>query len=65
MATSAHSDVLQEFGGGDGQIALHGTVGLSGGLGTFSSHGCVRFAPAAINWIARHVGPGTPVVVTH
>ena len=65
LATSAHSDVLQEFAGGDGQIALHGTVGLSGGLGTFSSHGCVRFAPAAISWIARHVGPGTPVIVTH
>jgi lipoprotein-anchoring transpeptidase ErfK/SrfK len=64
LATSAYSNVLQEYDGGPGQVALHGTVGLSDPLGTFSSHGCVRFAPAAITWIARHVDQGTPVVVT-
>lgn len=64
LATSAHSDALQEFGGGDGQVALHGTTGLSGALGTSSSHGCVRFAPSAISWIATRVGLGTPVIVT-
>jgi lipoprotein-anchoring transpeptidase ErfK/SrfK len=64
LATSAHSYVLQEYEGGDGQVALHSTIGLSGALGTFSSHGCVRFAPAAISWIAHHVGRGTPVIVT-
>lgn len=64
LATSAYSYVLSEFAGGDGQVALHGTIGFSGILRTFSSHGCVRFAPAAISWIANHVGPGTPVIVT-
>jgi lipoprotein-anchoring transpeptidase ErfK/SrfK len=64
LATSAYSYALPEFEGGDGQVALHGTVGLGGVLGTFSSHGCVRFAPAAITWIADHVGVGTPVIVT-
>jgi lipoprotein-anchoring transpeptidase ErfK/SrfK len=64
LTTSAYSNILDEFAGGDGQVALHGTVGLSGALGTFSSHGCVRFAPAAISWIANHVDPGTPVLVT-
>jgi lipoprotein-anchoring transpeptidase ErfK/SrfK len=64
LTTSAYSDVLDEFGGGDGQVALHGTVGLEGALGTFSSHGCIRFAPAAISWIASHVDLGTPVDVT-
>jgi lipoprotein-anchoring transpeptidase ErfK/SrfK len=64
LATSAYSYPLREFAGGDGQVALHGTTGLSGALGTFSSHGCVRFSPAAISWIASHVGPGTPVIVT-
>jgi lipoprotein-anchoring transpeptidase ErfK/SrfK len=64
LATSAYSYVLTEFGGGDGEIALHGTVGLPDPLGTFSSHGCVRFAPAAISWIAGHVGLGTPVIIT-
>jgi lipoprotein-anchoring transpeptidase ErfK/SrfK len=64
LATSAYSNVLQEFDGGPGQVALHGTVGFSDPLGTFSSHGCIRFAPAAISWIAKHVDQGTPVVVT-
>jgi lipoprotein-anchoring transpeptidase ErfK/SrfK len=64
LATSAYSNVLDDFAGGDGEVALHGTVGLGDPLGTFSSHGCVRFAPAAITWIANHVGAGTPVVVT-
>jgi lipoprotein-anchoring transpeptidase ErfK/SrfK len=64
LATSAYSDVLSGFAGGDGQVALHGTVGFTDPLGTFSSHGCVRFAPAAITWIANHVDLGTPVLVT-
>jgi lipoprotein-anchoring transpeptidase ErfK/SrfK len=64
LATSAYSDVLQSFAGGPGQVALHGTVGFGDPLGSFSSHGCIRFAPAAISWIAAHVGAGTPVVVT-
>jgi lipoprotein-anchoring transpeptidase ErfK/SrfK len=64
LATSAYSNVLQEFDGGPGQVALHGTVGFSDPLGTFSSHGCIRFAPAAISWIAMHVDQGTPIVVT-
>jgi lipoprotein-anchoring transpeptidase ErfK/SrfK len=63
LATSAYSEVLQQFGGGPGQVALHGIVGLSDPLGTFSSHGCVRFANSAITWIAAHVGAGTPVIV--
>ncbi len=64
IATSGYSNVLRSFDGGPGQVALHGTVGLSDPLGTFSSHGCVRFAPAAISWIATHVDQGTPVVIT-
>jgi lipoprotein-anchoring transpeptidase ErfK/SrfK len=64
LATSAYSDVLQEFDGGPGQVALHGTTGLAGGLGTFASHGCIRFAPSAITWIAAHVDAGTPIVVS-
>ncbi len=63
LATSAYSDVLQEFAGGPGQIALHGTVGLDAPLGTFSSHGCIRFANAAITWLAHHIDAGTPIVV--
>jgi lipoprotein-anchoring transpeptidase ErfK/SrfK len=60
LATSGYSNVFQEFAGGPGQIALHGTQGLSG----YWSHGCVRLAPGAVSWIARHVGRGTPVLIT-
>lgn len=64
LATSAYSDALPGFNGGDGEVALHGTTGLPGQLGIFASHGCVRFSPAAITWVANHVDPGTPVIVT-
>jgi lipoprotein-anchoring transpeptidase ErfK/SrfK len=63
LATSAYSYVLQEFDGGPGQIALHGRTGFPEPLGTFSSHGCVRFSNRAISWIAARVGAGTPIVI--
>ena len=64
LALSARSDVLQEFDGGPGQIALHGTDNLPGALGTASSHGCVRLSPRAITWVARHIAGGTPLTIT-
>jgi lipoprotein-anchoring transpeptidase ErfK/SrfK len=63
LATSARSNVLQEFDGGPGQIALHGTDNLSGTLGTAASHGCVRLAPHAIAWLASRIGAGVPVSI--
>jgi lipoprotein-anchoring transpeptidase ErfK/SrfK len=63
LATSARSNVLQEFDGGPGQIALHGTDGLSGALGTAASHGCVRLSTSAITWLARRIGAGVPLTV--
>jgi lipoprotein-anchoring transpeptidase ErfK/SrfK len=63
LATSARSNVLQEFEGGPGQIAIHGTSGLSDPLGSAASHGCIRLAPSAITWLARHIGAGVPVTV--
>jgi lipoprotein-anchoring transpeptidase ErfK/SrfK len=63
LATSAYSDVLGEFAGGPGQIALHGRVGLADPLGSATSHGCIRFSNAAITWLATHVTAGTPVIV--
>ncbi|WP_445149608.1 L,D-transpeptidase [Baekduia sp. Peel2402] len=61
LASSARSSVLQEFDGGPGQIALHGTGQLSGGLGAAVSHGCVRLSTKAITWLARRVGAGVPL----
>ena len=63
LAMSARSATLQEFNGGPGQIALHGTAGLSGAFGTASSHGCVRLSTAAITWLAGRIDAGTPVTV--
>jgi lipoprotein-anchoring transpeptidase ErfK/SrfK len=63
LATSARSNVLQEFDGGPGQIALHGTDHLSGALGTAASHGCIRLAPRAITWLASRIGAGVPVSI--
>jgi lipoprotein-anchoring transpeptidase ErfK/SrfK len=70
LELTAHSDALQRFDGGDGTVGLHGRGGASlvDPLGSASSHGCVRLANGAIDWLVRTVGanrlPGTPVQVT-
>jgi lipoprotein-anchoring transpeptidase ErfK/SrfK len=63
LATSDRSDVLQEFEGGPGQIALHGVDNIGGDLGSAESHGCIRLATASITWLARHIGPGIPITI--
>jgi lipoprotein-anchoring transpeptidase ErfK/SrfK len=64
LALSARSNVLQEFEGGPGQIALHGLGNVGGVLGTTVSHGCVRLGNEALRWLVARVGPGTPVTIT-
>lgn len=64
LATSARSNVFQEFEGGPGQIGIHGTDNLTGALGTAASHGCIRLGTRAITWLARRIGAGTPLTVT-
>jgi hypothetical protein len=63
LALSARSQVLQEFAGGPGQIALHGLDNVGGIPGTAASHGCVRLADAVMRWLVVRIGPGTPVSV--
>lgn len=63
LATSAHSNVLQEFDGGDGQIALHARGSLAAPVGTAASHGCIRVANGTIAWMARVIPRGTPIDV--
>lgn len=63
LATSDRSNVLQQFDGGPGQIALHGLDNLGGTLGTAVSHGCIRMADSAISWLAARIRPGTPVSI--
>ncbi len=63
LALSARSNVLREFDGGPGQIAIHGRDNLGGTLGTAASHGCIRLNTASIDWLVARVGPGTPVAI--
>jgi lipoprotein-anchoring transpeptidase ErfK/SrfK len=63
LALSARSNVLREFEGGPGQIAIHGRENLGGTLGTAASHGCIRLATASIDWLAARIGSGTPVTI--
>jgi len=63
IALSARSGVYREFAGGPGQIALHGKGILLGALGSASSHGCIRFANSAINWLGERIDAGTPVTI--
>ncbi len=62
LGLSGHSDVLTEFGGGDGQIALHGTDNPSD-VGQAISHGCVRLKNADILRLST-LPLGTPVFIT-
>ena len=69
LPLTAHSNVLQEFGGGDGRVGIHGRGGASllDPLGSARSHGCIRMSNKAIDWLVRTVGahglPGIPVRV--
>jgi len=60
FGTSAHSDVWHTFGGGDGQIGIHGT-NAPGLVGTGSSNGCIRLTNEAISRLAASMPLGTPI----
>jgi lipoprotein-anchoring transpeptidase ErfK/SrfK len=62
LGLSAHSETLDQFGGGDGQVGLHGT-NEPGAIGTSVSHGCVRVANDIIRQLVTMVPLGTPVTV--
>ena len=63
---TAHSDVLDDYGGGPGRVALHGRGGASllDPLGSAASHGCIRVDSREAAWLARKVQPGVPVTIT-
>jgi lipoprotein-anchoring transpeptidase ErfK/SrfK len=60
---SAYSEVYQEFAGGDGQVAIHGT-NAPWLLGQAVSHGCIRMSNGAISHLRRMLPLGTPVRIT-
>lgn len=65
LPLTALSNVLNNFGGGPGRVAIHGRAGasLSDPLGSARSHGCIRVANRAVDWLARSVPQGTPVQI--
>jgi lipoprotein-anchoring transpeptidase ErfK/SrfK len=69
LPLTAHSDVLQQFDGGDGTVGIHGRGGASllDPLGSASSHGCIRVDNSSIDWLVASIGvsalPGIPVQV--
>jgi L,D-transpeptidase-like protein len=62
ITLTAHSNVLREFAGGDGLVAIHGT-NAPGSIGTAASHGCIRIGNGALHALWRIAGPGTPVEI--
>lgn len=63
LGLSGFSEVLFQFNGGPGQIALHGTNNPEL-VGQSVSNGCVRIPNDVIVAIATQVPLGTPVVIT-
>jgi lipoprotein-anchoring transpeptidase ErfK/SrfK len=63
---TAFSDVLLNYGGGPGRVAIHGRDGtsLADPLGSSRSHGCIRVDDVNIRWMARVIPLGTPVQIT-
>ncbi|HEV8650619.1 MAG TPA: L,D-transpeptidase family protein [Actinomycetes bacterium] len=62
LGLSGYSNVLDQFGTGNGQIALHGTSRASD-LGRAVSNGCVRLDNGSISTLARLLPLGTPVTI--
>jgi lipoprotein-anchoring transpeptidase ErfK/SrfK len=62
FGTSAFSTVLYHFGGGQGEIGLHGTDDPTA-LGTNVSHGCIRISNATITRLAKLLPLGTPITI--
>jgi lipoprotein-anchoring transpeptidase ErfK/SrfK len=59
---SAFSDVLQSFGGGPGEIGIHGT-NAPNSFGASISHGCIRVPDETITALAKLLPLGTPVLI--
>ena len=62
LGLSGHSNVLRSFGGGDGQLAIHGTNDPSS-IGHDVSHGCIHLDDAAVTRLALTLPLGTPVQI--
>jgi lipoprotein-anchoring transpeptidase ErfK/SrfK len=62
LSVAAFSNVLTNFGGGVGQIAIHGW-GNDGSVGASASNGCLRLLNKDVTRLAGMAAPGTPVFI--
>lgn len=62
MPITGFSNTLNEFAGGNGRVAIHGTS-LPELIGQRVSHGCIRMHNADIMRLASLVRGGTPVII--
>jgi len=64
---TAFSNVLDNYGGGPGRVAIHGRGGVSllDPLGSARSHGCIRIDNRHVSRLARSVPLGTPVRIAY
>lgn len=63
LGLSAYSNVLRSFGGGPGQVALHGTND-AGSIGSNVSHGCIHLRNPEVAKLAHMLPLGTPVLIS-
>jgi len=62
LSVSGFSDVLKSFGGGPGQIAIHGT-NQPQFIGTKISNGCIRMTNADVTRVSELTTVGSPVSI--
>lgn len=64
LETTAHSNQLKKYEGGEGRVALHGMRGaLIAPLGSAVSHGCVRNPDWALTRLYKGLPLGAPITV--
>jgi lipoprotein-anchoring transpeptidase ErfK/SrfK len=65
LPLTLHSNVLDNYDGGPGRVAIHGRAGASllDPLGSARSHGCIRVDDRDVSWMAAHLPAGTPVQI--
>lgn len=62
MPLTAFSNTLNEYAGGNGRVAIHGTSAPEL-IGQAVSHGCIRMHNRDVGRLARIISPGTHVVI--
>lgn len=62
VSVTGFSEVYESFGGGNGQIAIHGT-NRPELIGTPASNGCVRMSNEDVSTLVPLARQGTPVVI--